>query len=326
MTGTVHVTGVDRAPPRSSCRRSGFALGPMFEKHQEPWQAVGAVDDFDAATYVPKVITIVAGIGQAGKSTVYVRKRNPTRSTPSRRTSTTSSSRSRRAACTSAARCASSRRPAASSARATAASTTSAARSTAGRRCARSTASTRASRNGQVEIGPRYSVNSELKRFSPRDPGEPLDGIGQYLYPSRPSVRKLPGNLIRHGKTPAPRRRPRASTPRRSVPARATARSRRRDAAKEAGITVVDWVDERTSLTRPGPLADVPQGPQGDQLVLHAGLGDDVRLPQPGGHRRLPGDVLRPVAARARTSRRASSRTTSSSASSCAACTSGAPP
>ena len=43
-------------------------------------------------------------------------------------------------------------------------------------------------------------------------------------------------------------------------------------------------------------LDDVPQGPQGDQLVLHAGLGDDVRLPLPGGHRRLPGDVLRPVA------------------------------
>ena len=46
-------------------------------------------------------------------------------------------------------------------------------------------------RNGQVQIGPRYSVNAELERFSPRDPGEPLDGIGQYLYPSRPSVRKL---------------------------------------------------------------------------------------------------------------------------------------
>jgi hypothetical protein len=39
--------------------------------------------------------------------------------------------------------------------------------------------------NGQVEIGPRYSVNSELERFSPRDPGQPLDGIGQYLYPAR---------------------------------------------------------------------------------------------------------------------------------------------
>jgi hypothetical protein len=46
-------------------------------------------------------------------------------------------------------------------------------------------------RAGQLELGPRYSVNAELDRFSPRDPGEPLDGIGQYLYPSRPSVRKL---------------------------------------------------------------------------------------------------------------------------------------
>jgi menaquinol-cytochrome c reductase iron-sulfur subunit len=47
-------------------------------------------------------------------------------------------------------------------------------------------------RNGQVEVGPRYSVNEELKRFSPRDPAEPLDGVGQYLYPSRPTIRKLP--------------------------------------------------------------------------------------------------------------------------------------
>jgi quinol---cytochrome c reductase iron-sulfur subunit, bacillus type len=44
---------------------------------------------------------------------------------------------------------------------------------------------------GLVQVGPRFSVNSELRRFSPRDPGEPLDGIGQYLYPSRPTARKL---------------------------------------------------------------------------------------------------------------------------------------
>ena len=50
---------------------------------------------------------------------------------------------------------------------------------------------TRVNRSGQVELGPRFSVNSELRRFSPRDPGEPLDGIGQYLYPSRPSAQKL---------------------------------------------------------------------------------------------------------------------------------------
>jgi Rieske Fe-S protein len=45
---------------------------------------------------------------------------------------------------------------------------------------------------GLVEVGPRYSVNFELRRFSPRDPTEPLDGIGQYLYPARWSTPPLP--------------------------------------------------------------------------------------------------------------------------------------
>ena len=45
---------------------------------------------------------------------------------------------------------------------------------------------------GQVEVGPRYSVNSELRRFSPRYPGEPLDGIGQYLYPRQFAQPKPP--------------------------------------------------------------------------------------------------------------------------------------
>jgi menaquinol-cytochrome c reductase iron-sulfur subunit len=45
---------------------------------------------------------------------------------------------------------------------------------------------------GLVEIGPRYSVNSELRRFSPRYPGEPLDGIGQYLYPRQFAQPKAP--------------------------------------------------------------------------------------------------------------------------------------
>ncbi len=47
-------------------------------------------------------------------------------------------------------------------------------------------------RDGQVQIGPRYSVNSEFRRFpSYRDPGQPLDGIGQYLYPGRFSTPRL---------------------------------------------------------------------------------------------------------------------------------------
>ena len=46
--------------------------------------------------------------------------------------------------------------------------------------------------SGQVEIGPRYSVNSEFEiyRALPR-PAQDLDGIGQYLYPGRFSTPKL---------------------------------------------------------------------------------------------------------------------------------------
>ena len=43
-------------------------------------------------------------------------------------------------------------------------------------------------RDGQVELGPRYSVTSQLEPVRARDPGESLDGIWQYLYPPRPSV------------------------------------------------------------------------------------------------------------------------------------------
>jgi hypothetical protein len=39
-----------------------------------------------------------------------------------------------------------------------------------------------------VEIGDRFSVNSELERFAPRDPSNHLDGLWQYLYPARPTT------------------------------------------------------------------------------------------------------------------------------------------
>src|SRR6476646_5622633 len=55
----------------------GFAVGPIFEEHKLGWQDVGAENEFPDDTYVPKTITIVDGIGEAGKSTVYMRKRNP---------------------------------------------------------------------------------------------------------------------------------------------------------------------------------------------------------------------------------------------------------
>ena len=169
----------------------GFALGPVFERTELKWQAVGAPDEFPDNTYVPKVITIVAGIGQAGKSTAYVRKRNPSIDTdkPDKYNQYVAiSTRCMHLGCPVRFVEAASRficpchggvynfeglvdggppvRPL-------------------------DRFYTRV-RNGQVELGPRYSVNGELHRFSPRDPAQPLDGIGQYLYPSRPTVRKLP--------------------------------------------------------------------------------------------------------------------------------------
>jgi nitrite reductase/ring-hydroxylating ferredoxin subunit len=171
----------------------GFALGPIFEEHEHRWQAVGAVDDFADDTYVPKTLTIADGIGQTGKTTVYVRRRNPDVDTEplpkgfEDEQFVVLSTRCMHLGCpvkyVSAAErfiCP----------------------------CHGGVYNFRGEvdggppvrpldrfytrvRNGQVEIGPRFSVNSELNRFSPRDPGEPLDGVGYLMYPSRPSIRKL---------------------------------------------------------------------------------------------------------------------------------------
>jgi menaquinol-cytochrome c reductase iron-sulfur subunit len=191
MTGTANVAGAVAASA-FLLPALGFAMGPVFEKHEERWQAVGTLDQFPATTYVPKVITIVDGIGQAGKSTAYIRKRDPKIDTDKPDTYNqyiAISTRCMHLGCP---------------VRFVQA---------AGRficPCHGGVYNFRGevdggppvrpldrfytrTRNGQVEIGPRYSVNSELKRFSPRDPGETLDGIGPYLYPSRPTVRKLPG-------------------------------------------------------------------------------------------------------------------------------------
>src|ERR671935_296421 len=192
MTGTVHVAGAVAASA-FTLPALGFALGPVFEKHEQRWQAVGTPDEFPEDTYVPKVITIVDGIGQAGKSTVYLRKRNPKIDTdnPDQYNQYIAiSTRCMHLGCPVRYVDASQRficpchggvydfrgvraggppvRPL-------------------DRFYSRV-------RNGEVEIGPRYSVNSELHRFSPRDPGEPLDGIGQYLYPKRFSTSVLPND------------------------------------------------------------------------------------------------------------------------------------
>src|SRR5437764_9620628 len=55
----------------------GFALGPIFSREPFDWQTIGVPADFPKDTYMTRVVEIVQGIGEAGKSTAYVRARNP---------------------------------------------------------------------------------------------------------------------------------------------------------------------------------------------------------------------------------------------------------
>jgi menaquinol-cytochrome c reductase iron-sulfur subunit len=172
----------------------GFALGPLFSRVPFKWQPLGPPSDFaDDTTYVTRIVTIVPGLGEVGKSTAYVRVRNPSLDTePEDQYNKwiAISSRCMHLGCP---------------VRFTAA---------AGRficPCHGGVYDFRGIRTGGppvrpldrfytrlntttglIEIGPRYSVNTELRRFSARDPGQPLDGIGQYLYPKRFSTSVLP--------------------------------------------------------------------------------------------------------------------------------------
>ena len=159
----------------------------MFEDGTpDRWQDVGAEADFNLETYVPKVMNIVAEIGEAGKTTVYIRKFDPERDSERNKDLpyVAISTRCAHLGCPVRYIQASQRfvcpchggvydfegkvdggppvRPL-------------------DRFYTRVT-------NGRVQVGERFSVNSELERFSPRDPSNHLDGLWQYLYPSRPST------------------------------------------------------------------------------------------------------------------------------------------
>jgi menaquinol-cytochrome c reductase iron-sulfur subunit len=193
MTVTVHGAGAI-AVSAFALPALGFAAGSaLFDRPPVEWEAIGAESDFPNDTYIPRVVTIIRGIGQVGKTTVYVRARNPEVDAPPN--------------------------PPGYDEQFIAVST----------RCMHLGCPVRyvdaakrficpchggvydfqgqvsggppvrpldrfytRVRNGQVELGPRYSVNSEFRRFpSYRDPAQDLDGIGQYLYPGRFSTPKM---------------------------------------------------------------------------------------------------------------------------------------
>jgi Rieske Fe-S protein len=167
----------------------GFALGPLFEDTTPTrWQDVGPEDDFNDQTYVPKVINIVPQVGDAGKTTIYVRTFNAERdkvvegedSQPYVAIST---------------RCAHLGCPV----RYIQASKKFVCPCHGGvygfqgqveggppvRPLDRFYTRVEA---GRVQVGDRFSLNSQLHRFAPRDPSNHLDGLWQYLYPSRPTT------------------------------------------------------------------------------------------------------------------------------------------
>jgi menaquinol-cytochrome c reductase iron-sulfur subunit len=191
MTTATHTTGAV-ATAAIALPALGFAVGPVFRRQPVMWQAVGRVEDFPDGTYVPAVIRLTPdNIGSANESTVYVRRRDPAVDTE----------RLDRwgAFIAISSRCAHVGCPVAyfDASRSFVCPCHGGVYDFRGIRVGGPPPRpldrflTRV-RRGQVEIGPRYSVNSHLKRFSPRDPGEPLDGIGPILYPPRFSTPKLP--------------------------------------------------------------------------------------------------------------------------------------
>jgi menaquinol-cytochrome c reductase iron-sulfur subunit len=188
MEGSAHLAGAV-AITAIALPGLGFALGPVFEDTiPTRWQDVGPEDDFDNESYVARVINIVPEVGDPGKTTVYVRRfnraRDPVVEGQESQPYVAVSTRCTHVGCPVRYIQASQKflcpchggvygfqgeneggppvRPL-------------------DRFYTRVT-------NRRVEIGDRFSVNSKFERFSVRDPSNHLDGLWQYLYPSRPTT------------------------------------------------------------------------------------------------------------------------------------------
>src|SRR4051812_16740151 len=191
MTGTAQLAGAV-ATAAIALPAIGFALGPVFERVPARWQSVGPLDGIPHDTYAMQVVTETPGIGEAGKTTVFLRRRDPTVDTePADRFNQVIAITSR---------CAHVGCPVSykDAARSFVCPCHGGVYNFRGQRIGGPPPppldrfSPRI-RSGRVELGPRYSVNSELRRFAPRYPGEPLDGIGQYVYPARFTTARGPG-------------------------------------------------------------------------------------------------------------------------------------
>jgi menaquinol-cytochrome c reductase iron-sulfur subunit len=170
----------------------GFAIGPAFERRPVTWQPLGPLGAIPRDTYAMRVVTETPGIGEAGKTTVFVRRRDPAVDTePADRFNQVIALTSR---------CAHVGCPVSfkDAAHVFVCPCHGGVYDFRGRRVGGPPPRpldrfyTRILRGGEVELGPRYSVNAELRRFAPHFPGEPLDGLGPKLYPGQPGSPKPP--------------------------------------------------------------------------------------------------------------------------------------
>jgi Rieske Fe-S protein len=164
---------------------AGFALAPIFQRPDETWESVGSIDQFTADNYKEVVITQMIDVGEAGKTIAYVRRGAPeTFPDEEEGTYIAVSNRCAHLGC-----------PVrfVSAAKTFICPCHGGVYDFEGKRIGGPPVrpldrfQTRV-RSGQVEIGPRYSVTSQLEPVRARDPGEFVGGIWEYLYPPRPST------------------------------------------------------------------------------------------------------------------------------------------
>jgi Rieske Fe-S protein len=159
----------------------GFAISPLFsQQNPRSYQDVGPQADFNTQTYVPKVMTISTDAGEAGKTTVYVRQYDPARDVDKLHQPYVAVST----------RCAHAGCPVryVQAAQRFICPCHGGVYSFDGPRGGPLDRFETKVENGRVLVGPRFSLDSDLQRHKPRDPGEHLDGLWQYLYPSRPTT------------------------------------------------------------------------------------------------------------------------------------------
>ena len=161
----------------------GFALAPLFHRGKERWEIVGPAGNFTADAYKQITITAVPGVGEAGKTTAFVRKGSKELGEDPGEFIAISS------------RCVHAGCPVTfvQAAGNFVCPCHGGVYDFEGKRIGGPPVrpldrfQTRI-RAGNVEVGPRYSVTSQLEPVRARDPGEFVGGIWEYLYPPRPST------------------------------------------------------------------------------------------------------------------------------------------